>query len=93
MEAYVLCENVTEGLRPEEATVMVKSTQGRSEYLRISRKNLLNRNNKKYLAIGVVHFDSATGQYLIEFPYEADSGTSRIWVLRDKILTEQRVPS
>ena len=89
MFAYVLCENISDGLRPEEATVMVKSTQGRQEFLRTSRKNLLKKDNKNYLAIGVIHVDPATGQYLIEFPYEADSGASRIWVLKDKIHTER----
>ena len=88
METYVLCD-VTEGLRPDEVTVMVKSSQDRSEFLRVSESNLLTRGGKKYLAVGIIHVDPASEQHLIEFPQEADSGTSRIWVPKDKIVTER----
>lgn len=92
METYVLCEIVSEGLRPGEVTVMVKSTTGRGEYLRLSKSNLLIRGTKHYLGVGVVHIDPASEQHLIEFPHEADSGTSRIWVPKGSIFIE-RVPA
>ncbi len=92
METFVLCENVTKGLRPGEVTVMVNSTPGRGEFLRVSESNLLTRGKKKYLAVGVIHIDPETQQHLIEFPHEADSGTSRIWVPKDSIFSE-KVPA
>ena len=92
METYVLCDQVSEGLRPSEVTVAVKSIKGQSEFLRLSASNLLTKGDRKYLAVGVVHVDPASGAYLIEFPHEADSGAKRIWVPRGSIVTD-KVPA
>jgi hypothetical protein len=91
METYVLCSEIGEGLRPSEATVTVKSLTGRPEFLRASRASLLDREGNKYLSVGVVHVDPQTGHCLIEFPEEADSGASRVWVPRASILVESKV--
>jgi hypothetical protein len=89
MESYVRCDDVSEGLRPSEVTVTVKSYKGRPEFLRVSESNLLERDGHKYLAVGVVHVDPASRMHLIEFPHEADSGATRIWVAPGDIVTEQ----
>lgn len=88
---YVICDEVTEGLRPSHATVAVKSRTNRREFLSISKSSLLYRNGQTYLAIGIVHQDPETKAYLIEFPHEADSGANRIWVDSPSIVTEEQV--
>jgi hypothetical protein len=75
MEAYVLCAEVNDGLRPSEATVTVNWFNGRPEFLRAYRSGLLEKEGRMYLAVGVVHVDPETKHHLIEFPEETDSGT------------------
>lgn len=89
---YVVCDEVTEGLRPSDVTVTVKSLKNRREFLRVSQKSLLEHNSRKYLAIGIVHQDPSTKAFLIEFPHEADSGANRIWVDSAQVLHEEQVP-
>jgi hypothetical protein len=83
---WVICDEVSEGLRPSEAQVAVKSIKGRREFLRLSRKLLLERDGHHYLAIGIVYQDPESKAFLIEFPHEADSGANRIWVPERDIL-------
>lgn len=90
---YVICDEVSEGLRPSDVTVTVKSLKNRREFLRVSEKSLLEHNNKKYLAIGIVYQDPASKAFLIEFPHEADSGANRIWVDQAQVLHEEHVPT
>lgn len=85
---YVVCDEVSDGLRPADATVAIKSLKNRREYLRVSKTNLLERGHSKYLCIGVVHQDPATRAFLIEFPHEADSGANRIWVPEAAVLID-----
>lgn len=89
MDTYVLCDEVSEGLRPSEVTVAIRSHKGRREFLRVSASNLLDQGGRKFLAVGVVHVDPATRLHLIEFSHEADSGASRIWVPPTSIVSEQ----
>jgi hypothetical protein len=86
---YVVCDEVSEGLRPSDVTVAVKSLKNRREFLRVSEKSLLERNNKKYLAVGLVYQDPESRAFLIEFPHEADSGANRIWVPETSVLLDQ----
>lgn len=88
---YVICDEVTDGLRPSEATVSVKSRTNRREFLRVSRTALLQHNNRTYLPIGIVHQDQETKAFLIEFPHEADSGANRIWVASANVFSEEQV--
>ena len=77
--ALVVCE-VREGLRAEEATVVVRDYRGDPEFLPIDRDFLTYEGNKNYLPIGIIHIDQAKKLALIELPYEADSGAHRMWV-------------
>jgi hypothetical protein len=91
---YVICDEVSEGLRPGEATVAVRSLKGKREFLRVSEKGLRRDNGRQYLAIGVVYQDPDSRAYLIEFPHEADSGANRIWVPEANVLQDRsRVPA
>lgn len=84
---YVVCDEVSEGLRPSDVTVAVKSLKNRREFLRVSAKSLHEHDGRKYLAVGLVHQDPGSGSFLIEFPHEADSGANRIWVPAASVLT------
>lgn len=88
---YVVCDEVSEGLRPSEVTVAIRSRQGRREFLRVSKTSLLGHNGRQYLCVGVIHQDHDTGAFLIEFPHEADSGANRIWVPEGAIHIERAV--
>jgi hypothetical protein len=88
---YVVCDEVSEGLRPSEVTVAVRSLKGRREFLRVSKTSLLSHGGQNYLCVGVVHQDPGTRAFLIEFPHEADSGANRIWVPEVSIYVERAV--
>jgi hypothetical protein len=88
---YVICDEVSEGLRPSEATVAIKSLRGHREFLRVSSKSLHKSNGHNYLCIGIVHRDPESRAFLIEFPHEADSGANRTWVPEQSILIDQRI--
>ncbi|MCI0699546.1 MAG: hypothetical protein L0241_00475 [Planctomycetia bacterium] len=86
--AHILCE-VTDGLRPAEATVAVRDYTGRTEYLPVDRGLLARANGKYLLPVHMIYQDQAKGAALVQLPDEADSGTSRIWVrLADIVVPE-----
>jgi hypothetical protein len=78
--ARVMCAEVGPGLRSSERTVAVQDVKGVKHFLRVDADFLTPVNGKHYLPIGVVDRDPAHKVALIEFPIEADSGTSRVWV-------------
>jgi hypothetical protein len=82
--AQLLCE-VSEGLRPAEATVKVHRLDGRAEFLPVDRGMVTKAGRKNYLAVGLIYLDEAQEAALIELPEEADSGANRLWVRRDHV--------
>lgn len=76
---HVVCE-VSDGLRPAEATVAVRDYTGRTQYLPVDRGILARANGKYLLPVYLLYQDDAKGAAFIELPDEADSLTSRIWV-------------
>lgn len=83
--AEVQCE-VSEGLRPAEATVAVADVHDRRQCLRVERDFLTAVKGQWYLPVGVVYDDRQNPWVLIELPHEADSGANRLWVWRDHLL-------
>jgi hypothetical protein len=83
--AQVRCE-VSDGLRPSEATVAVTDVQDRQQFLRVERDFLTAAEGHWFLPIGVVHDDGHNPWVLIELPHEADSGINRLWVRRENLL-------
>jgi hypothetical protein len=77
--ALVVCE-VTDGLRPAEATVSVRDYTGRTEYLPVDRGILARANGKHLLPVRLIYQDEAKNAAFIELPDEADSGVTRLWV-------------
>ena len=89
---YVLCNDVLDGLRDSEATVVVMTHSGKPEFVRASRNGLYRNGSRTYLCVGLVgnHAESETA--LIQFPEEADSGANRAWVpLSDLVTVPEKV--
>jgi hypothetical protein len=83
--AQVRCE-VSDGLRPTEATVAVADIHENRQYLRVERDFLTATAGEWFLPVGVVYDDRQNPWVLIELPHEADSGANRLWVRRDQFL-------
>jgi hypothetical protein len=75
----VICA-VSEGLRPAEATVMVKDFHGRQHFLPIDRGMLSSNGGHSYLPVALVFIHDQSKAALVELPLEADSGFNRVWV-------------
>jgi hypothetical protein len=86
----VRCE-VSDGLRPAEATVAVADVHDRRQCLRVERDFLTKVAGQWFLPIGVVADDGRNPWVLIELPHEADSGVNRLWVWRDHLLVSTGV--
>jgi hypothetical protein len=85
---HVVCE-VSDGLRPAEATVGVRDYTGRTEYLPVHRDLLARSNGKHLLPVYLIARDVAQGAALILLPDEADSGASQIWVRLADIMSPE----
>jgi hypothetical protein len=83
--AQVRCE-VSDGLRPAEATVAVVDVHDRRQFLRVERDFLTAVAGQWFLPVGVAHDDRHQPWVLIELPHEADSGVNRLWVRRENLL-------
>ena len=77
--AHIICE-VTDGLRPSEATVAVRDYAGRTEYLPVDRGMLARANGKHLLPVRILYQDEIKNAAFVQLPDEADSGTTRLWV-------------
>jgi hypothetical protein len=85
MLALVSCE-VSDGLRPSEATVGVPDIYDNRQYLRVERDFLHTIDGVSYITIGGVQDDPRQPYVLVELPHEADSGANRLWVYRENVL-------
>lgn len=92
---YVLCNEVLDGLRESEATVVVAAHSGKREFVRASLKGLYaDSDGKRYLCVGLVGKHPDTNTALIQFPEEADSGVNRIWVPEAHLMSlNEKVPA
>ena len=90
--ASVLCE-VTDGLRPSEATVKLTTFDGRPEFLPVDRGLLSSDGNGFYLSVPVIHINHEKKAALIGLPVEADSGAHRVWVHLEKLKQNQGIPA
>jgi hypothetical protein len=82
--AVVRCE-VSNGLRPAEATVAVADVHDHRQCLRVERDFLTTVAGQWFLPVGVVYDDRSNPWVLIELPHEADSGANRLWVWREQL--------
>ncbi len=88
---HLVCD-VSDGLRPAEATVAVRDYAGRTEYLPIDRGILARANGKHLLPVRVIYQDDTKKAAFVQLPDEADSGVSRIWVRLADLLVPELVP-
>jgi hypothetical protein len=86
--AHVVCE-VTDGLRPAEATVAVRDYNGRMEYLPIDRAMLARANGKHLLPVHIIYQDDSKNAAFVQLPDEADSGKTRLWVRLADLLSPE----
>jgi hypothetical protein len=83
--ASVLCE-VRPGSSEIVVSVGVRDINNVPTYLWAPPDFVTRRHGRTYLPIGVVYKDKEKGVALIEFPHQADSGASRIWVPLSSLL-------
>jgi hypothetical protein len=76
----VECEVVVPNGMLDTQVIRVPDAQGQNHVLRVARGGLVEKDDKKYLPVGLVHVDRQRRLALIELPEEADSGTSRLWI-------------
>jgi len=48
--------------------------------LRVAKGSLVEKDDLKYLPVGLVMLDRERRRALVELPQEADSGTRRVWM-------------
>jgi hypothetical protein len=60
--------------------VGVPDENDNKQYLRVGKDLVARERGKSYLQIGIVELDRLHRRALVELPYEADSGTRRLWV-------------
>jgi hypothetical protein len=77
--ALVLCE-VRPGLGQNDASVGVEDVRHVRSFLHVDLDFLTRQHDRTYLPVGLVYQDAEKGVALIELPFEADSGTWRLWV-------------
>jgi hypothetical protein len=82
--AQVCCE-VSDGLRPSEATARVTTYDGRPEFLPVDRGLLSQEGGRFYLSVGLIHISREKQAALVALPVEADSGAHRVWVRLDHV--------
>ena len=64
----------------ETEVVGVADQTGNHQFLRVGKGFLTREAGRTYLPILVIEVDSQRQRALVQLPYEADSGASRIWV-------------
>jgi hypothetical protein len=82
----VICDEVSTGLRADEAAVSVRSVDGRLEWIRVPWNYLTRQGEHWYLPVGLVYDDRIQPHVLVEFTHEADTGANRVWVKRTDLL-------
>ncbi|HYT93891.1 MAG TPA: hypothetical protein VEL76_34550 [Gemmataceae bacterium] len=84
--AYLICEQISQGLRDSERTVLVRDIHGRKHFLRVEEAFLAQEGGRYWLPVGQICEDPEGGFVLIEFPQEAETGANRIWVRPSDLL-------
>lgn len=75
----VECSATSSSLHETEV-VGVPDQSGNHHFLRVGQGFLTRESGRNYLPIQVIDVDQTHHRALVQLPYEADSGASRIWV-------------
>ena len=73
----------------ETEVVGVPDVTGNHQFLRVGKGFLTRESGRTYLPIQVIEIDPPGQRVLVQLPYEADSGASRIWVPVDSFRRDQ----
>jgi hypothetical protein len=82
------CE-VSEGLRPAEATVRITDENNRGHFLPVDRELLNEEGGRYYLPVTLVHVDERKKRALVGLPIETDSGYNRLWVRQKQLVVSE----
>ena len=83
----VECEATPSDLYATEIVGVLDETDNR-HFLRVARGQVRQVGGKTYLPVGIIEVDRRKERVLIQLPYEADSGASRLWVPLDRFRSE-----
>jgi len=75
----VECSATSSSLHETEV-VGVPDETGNQQFLRVGKGFLTRESGRTFLPILVIEVDRSRHRALVQLPYEADSGASRIWV-------------
>ena len=75
----VVCSATASSLHETEI-VGVADITGNHQFLRVGKGFLTRDHGAVYLPVLVIELDQERHRALVQLPYEADSGASRIWV-------------
>jgi hypothetical protein len=78
--AWLICTNVSRGLRPSEVVATVQDLHGQRHFVCEDKESLTTRKGRSYLWVDVVFVDAHTRALLVELPHEAENGAHRIWI-------------
>jgi hypothetical protein len=81
----VKIKEIGPGLHPSEIVIEIQ-TAGGSERLVVDRHSI----QEKTIFAGYRPLAEKKGQWLVELPRETMSGTWRVWVKRNEVVTEDR---
>jgi hypothetical protein len=84
----VECEATPSDLYETEVVGVLDETENR-HYLRVAQGSVRHLNGKTYLPVTIIDFNQRARRVLIQLPYEADSGASRLWVRLDQFRTSE----
>ena len=90
--ALLVCETVSDGLRPEEKSVTFRNVvSGQRSALRVESDFLTFHDGKYYITVGIIHEEPQQELVLVELPQATDVGPLRLWVRTSDLLARQRV--
>jgi hypothetical protein len=83
----VECDATPSDLYDTEVVGVLDETENR-HFLRVARGQVRREGSQAYLPVGIIDVDRRARRVLIQLPYEADSGASRLWVPLDRFRSE-----
>ena len=84
--AKILCA-VADGLRKAEATVTVMEYDGTPQHFPLDRGLISSIGGQEAIPVRILQYDQTGSLALVSLPVEADSGTQRIWVKTEILVT------
>ena len=87
MLVYLKC-SLSEGFRASEKTAELTRYDGRIAEIRLPANSFGEIEGENYMAAGLIEYHKSSDSYLVELPYEADTGENRIWIRANDVRLE-----